>query len=449
MNELAVRTPGRETLVAVEARRWTELSGEPAVVLEDAEAAERPATAAPAIEPRELPGASDVMRAMAALQLPARPDEATPPEPPARTRMSRLFEVVPRAGTMVPERTMPPAALPAAVMRSAERTEIDRDAAELVARARHGGAPLPAALRRQLEAALGAGLDRVRVHTDSGSDAAARALGARAFALGDDVFFRDGAYDPQQPDGRRLIAHEVAHTVQARGTPPSTDGATTVSQPGDAPEREADAFADAFMQREPSATQAARAPLDRARPAPQVGQPDDVFEGTADRFADRAAGGGATPRLSTGVATGSILRSGPAATPTKTKLLSAAAMKKLTLAALKRYADEQVDWANNPALKDPEREVIWRWIEFARETDGNLAGCGKMTVAALDKQANTDDKREALRAYGGAISGARATARIQTGAPDVPTMIAWGSQLVRLEESMGGPTLKRIVDDDA
>jgi hypothetical protein len=406
-NELAVRTPGRETLVAVEARRWAELSGAPAVGLEDA---------APTIEPRELPGAGEVMRLMAALPLPSRPDEATSPERPARTRLSRLFDVAPRAGTMIPGHTMRSAALPAAVMRSAERSEIDPDAAELVACARHGGAPLDAALQRQLEASLGARLDSVRVHTDAEADAAARALGAHAFALGDDVFFRGGAYDPQQPEGRRLIAHEVAHTVQARGTGPNPDGTTTVSQPGDAPEREADAFADAFVQR-----------MHRSEPhALQT-----------------------TPRLSAGVAAGSILRSGPQPTATKTKRLSSAAMMKLTLAALKRYADEQVDWANNPALKDPEREVIWRWVEFAREADGNLAGCGKMTVSALDKQANTDDKREALRAYGGALSGARATARIQTGAPDVPTMIAWGRQLVRLEESMGGPTLKRIVDDDA
>jgi Domain of unknown function (DUF4157) len=396
MDERAARAPGRDTLVAAEARRSLDLRD-----ARTAPPAER--TALPA-ERTAPPGDVAATGEAAVIGPPA------PPAPPAHLRMSRLFAVVPRGAAMPLARVARPAGLPAAVMRRAEHDEIDPDAAELVARARRGGDPLDAELRIELERALGTGLERVRVHTGPEANAAARALGARAFALGDDLFFRDGAYDPQRPDGQQLIAHEVAHTVQARGTGPDRDGATTVSQPGDAPEREADAFADAFVA--------------------------------------RARGGGA-PAMSTGVPAGAVLRSGPPPTPTKTKLLSAAAMKKLTLAELKRYADDQLDWANNPALTDPDRELIWRWVEFARESDGNLAGCGKMKISALEKAADTSDKREALRAYGGAISGARATARIQTAAPNVATMIAWGTQLVRLEASMGGPTVKRVVDDDA
>src|SRR5439155_6385638 len=100
------------------------------------------------------------------------------------------------------------AVLSAPVMRSAERTEVDPTAAGLITRARRGGAPLDSMLRPVLERALGVRLDGVRVHTDAESNAAARALGAQAFAIGDDVFFRDGAYDPQRRDGQRLIAHE-------------------------------------------------------------------------------------------------------------------------------------------------------------------------------------------------------------------------------------------------
>ena len=83
------------------------------------------------------------------------------------------------------------------------------------------------------------------VHTGATASSAANALGARAFAIGNDVFFRDGAYDPRQREGQRLIAHEVAHTVQAAGS--AATEALTVSEPGDALEREADAFADAFV----------------------------------------------------------------------------------------------------------------------------------------------------------------------------------------------------------
>lgn len=126
-------------------------------------------------------------------------------------------------------------------------TEVDPAAAELVARARRGGAPLDEALQSQLEAALGVGLDDVRIHTGADADAAARALHAHAFAVGDDVFFRAGAYAPEHRDGQQLIAHEVAHTVQARGATPATSAGTPVSQPGDPLERAADEFADAFV----------------------------------------------------------------------------------------------------------------------------------------------------------------------------------------------------------
>jgi hypothetical protein len=206
---------------------------------------------------------------------------------PSRHRIGRAGRVTlseqiglampPHRGTVAPGRMTRSAALPAAVMRSAERAEIDPEAAELVARARRGGAPLDDVLRPQLEAALGARLDGVRVHTGADADAAARALGARAFAIGDDVFFRDGAYDPQRRDGQRLIAHEVAHTVQARGATTPTGGATTVSQPDDAPEREADAFADAFVHSvgirrdDPAVSNATSGLRDRTLPAAQTG----------------------------------------------------------------------------------------------------------------------------------------------------------------------------------
>jgi len=175
------------------------------------------------------------------------------------------------------------AALPAQVMRSAERAEIDPDAAERLARARRGGVPLDDALRSQLEAALRTRLDGVRIHTGGDANAAARSLGARAFALGDDVVFRDGAYDPSRPDGQRLIAHEVAHTVQARGAAAASGAATEVSQPDDAPEREADAFADGFVRNLHGVGGPAAAAVDPVVSAPRAGVVSRVQDPAAQR----------------------------------------------------------------------------------------------------------------------------------------------------------------------
>jgi hypothetical protein len=56
------------------------------------------------------------------------------------------------------------------------------------------GVPLDDALRAEFETSLGTELDGVRVHTGADATAAARALSANAFAVGNDVVFREGAY---------------------------------------------------------------------------------------------------------------------------------------------------------------------------------------------------------------------------------------------------------------
>lgn len=69
------------------------------------------------------------------------------------------------------------------------------------------GAPLPGPLRGELEPALGADLSGVRVHTGAESAAASDALSAKAYAVGQDVHFGAGAYDPSSASGKHLIAH--------------------------------------------------------------------------------------------------------------------------------------------------------------------------------------------------------------------------------------------------
>jgi hypothetical protein len=71
--------------------------------------------------------------------------------------------------------------------------------------------------RARVENAVGSDLGGVRVHTDAAAADAANALGARAFTVGQDMFFGQGQYGTQSTEGQRLIAHEAAHTVQQRG----------------------------------------------------------------------------------------------------------------------------------------------------------------------------------------------------------------------------------------
>jgi hypothetical protein len=79
------------------------------------------------------------------------------------------------------------------------------------------GRPLEAGARDQLSAAFGHDFSAVRVHTGPDADAAARGMGARAYTVGRDVVFSNGAYDPLSATGRTVIAHELAHVAQHGG----------------------------------------------------------------------------------------------------------------------------------------------------------------------------------------------------------------------------------------
>ena len=83
--------------------------------------------------------------------------------------------------------------------------------------ARGSGQPLDAGLKQLMGQAMGADFSGVRVHTDSQSDQLNKSIQARAFTTGQDVFFREGAYQPGNRGGQELIAHELTHVVQQNG----------------------------------------------------------------------------------------------------------------------------------------------------------------------------------------------------------------------------------------
>lgn len=80
------------------------------------------------------------------------------------------------------------------------------------------GTALAPDVRSHMEPRFGADFSDVRVHADTDAAASARSLNAKAYTYGNHVVFGAGQYAPDSHAGRRLIAHELAHTVQhARG----------------------------------------------------------------------------------------------------------------------------------------------------------------------------------------------------------------------------------------
>ena len=79
------------------------------------------------------------------------------------------------------------------------------------------GQGLDAATRAYFEPRFGRDLRDVRVHTDATAAQSARSIGAHAYAAGQHIAFGPGAYAPGTATGRRLLAHELAHTLQPNG----------------------------------------------------------------------------------------------------------------------------------------------------------------------------------------------------------------------------------------
>lgn len=84
--------------------------------------------------------------------------------------------------------------------------------------ARRGGHDMSRPVRGYFEPRFGADFSGVRLHTDSNAGNLASAIGAHAFTTQQDIFFAHGQYQPDSPAGRRLLAHELTHTMQQRGT---------------------------------------------------------------------------------------------------------------------------------------------------------------------------------------------------------------------------------------
>jgi hypothetical protein len=73
-----------------------------------------------------------------------------------------------------------------------------------------------------MEARFGYDFGSVRVHDDAAATGAAAALEARAFTVGEHIVFGGGGPGTSTPDGRHLLAHELAHVAQGRGRGPGS-----------------------------------------------------------------------------------------------------------------------------------------------------------------------------------------------------------------------------------
>jgi hypothetical protein len=114
------------------------------------------------------------------------------------------------------------------------------DIGQRIAEQKGSGQSLEPKERSEMEVAFSQDFGDIRVHSDASVDKLAEELGAKAFTTGEDIFFREGVYQPNSEAGKKLLSHELAHVVQQSHTTPVSP--VRVVTPCDAAEIEAEAL---------------------------------------------------------------------------------------------------------------------------------------------------------------------------------------------------------------
>jgi hypothetical protein len=81
-----------------------------------------------------------------------------------------------------------------------------------------GSSPLETRTRQFVESRLGHDFSQVRIHTDDQAHQASKQIHARAFTVGQDIWFARGEFSPDTSSGLHLLTHELVHTIQQRSS---------------------------------------------------------------------------------------------------------------------------------------------------------------------------------------------------------------------------------------
>jgi hypothetical protein len=109
----------------------------------------------------------------------------------------------------------------------AEGGPVDPATERLLGAARGNGRPLADPVQRRMGAAFGADFSGVRVHEGAVARDLNQALSAKAFTVGQDIFFGQRMPESGTAAGDELLAHELTHTLQQGG--PARARRTTVA----------------------------------------------------------------------------------------------------------------------------------------------------------------------------------------------------------------------------
>ncbi len=108
----------------------------------------------------------------------------------------------------------------------------DSDISAQIGSTRGGGSSMDKATKSEMESGFGHDFSNVRIHTGNQAAQMNQSLGAKAFTTGNDIFFNEGQYQPDSKEGKRLLAHELTHTLQQGASGKNIQKKTLNNPPG-------------------------------------------------------------------------------------------------------------------------------------------------------------------------------------------------------------------------
>jgi hypothetical protein len=123
-------------------------------------------------------------------------------------QMKPSSETIQRAGVDEEELQMKP---------STDGFDTSPDIENQIKQKQGSGSKLDSTIQAKMETAFGSDFSNVNIHADAEADQLNQSIGAEAFATGNDIFFREGQYNPGSRQGQELLGHELTHVVQQTG----------------------------------------------------------------------------------------------------------------------------------------------------------------------------------------------------------------------------------------
>lgn len=104
--------------------------------------------------------------------------------------------------------------------KKAQRKEVSNDSTEASAQTENyintlsGGRALNKRERSFFEPRMGYDFGEIKIHTGADAAKSAQSINALAYTSGNNIVFNEGQYAPETDNGKKLLGHELTHTIQ-------------------------------------------------------------------------------------------------------------------------------------------------------------------------------------------------------------------------------------------